>query len=127
MLRGSDQAANAFSEGSGYLTRTLSAKFREQYREWNTIARSNRERLEASLLPGIDEKIQAISDLQSIDYGQQLVKDFVRWDLMHYAAEDAYSELVEPRFYSCLIEVYEAGRFPCHWDEAWPDGQIWIL
>jgi hypothetical protein len=126
-LRGSALASDAFSEARGQLTRRLSAEFRKQYREWNTIARRNRELFETDLFPRVDEAIDAIPDLRSIEHGRDLVKDFVRWDVIHYAAEEAYSELVEPRFYSCLIEVYEAGRFPCNWNEVWPNGRIWVF
>lgn len=126
-LRGSDLASDAFSEARGRLTRRLSAEFRKEYREWNTISRSNRELFEIKLFPKVDELIGAIPDLQSIEHGRDLVKDFIRWDLIHYAAEQAYSELVEPQFYSRVIDVYEAGRFPCNWNEEWPNARIWVF
>ncbi|MEW4571171.1 hypothetical protein AB1L88_25145 [Tautonia sp. JC769] len=126
-LRGSEQASDAFSEARSRLTRRLSAEFRKEFREWNAISRRNRERFETDLFTKVDKVIDAIPELQSIEHGRELVKDFVRWDMIHYAAEQAYSELVEPSFYSCVIEVYEAGCFPCNWNEVWPNGRIWVF
>lgn len=126
-LRGSDLASNAFSEARGRLTRKLSAEFRKEYREWNSVAKRNRELFEAHVFPKIEEVIDAIADLRAIEHGQELVKDFVRWDLIHYSAEQVYSDFVCPEFYSCILEVYEAGRFPCGWNEAWPNGRIWLF
>lgn len=125
-LRGSDLAADAFQEASGRLTRRLSRDFRQQYRQWNIIARTNRGRLESDVFPGVDQRIEALPGLQAIPHGPDFVKDSVRWDLIHLAAEQAYAALDEPWFYTWLVQVYEAGRFPCHWDEAWPDGKLWV-
>jgi len=126
-LRGSDLAGDAFLEASNRLTHQLSAEFRKEYRQWNIIAGENRELLESHVLPSIDKAIDGFADLRTVEHGQELVKDCVRWDLIHYAAEQAYSGLVRPEFYSCLVEVYEAGRFPCYWDEVWPSGRIWVF
>lgn len=126
-VRGSVEASNAFLEGCGRLTRQLSSAFRTQYRQWNAIARDNRELMETQLFPEIDRRIRSISELPSINGGQQFVKDSVRWDLLHFAAEQAYSEFVSPAFYSTIVEVYEAGLFPCKWDRVWPRGTIWVF
>lgn len=126
-VRGSDLASDAFSEATGRLTRKLSSEFRKQYRQWNAIVGSYRASLETELFPRLDKLIDSIPELQAITHGPELMKDFTRWDLIHYATEQAYSELVPSQFYSSIIDVYAAGRFPCNWNEEWPNGLLWIF
>ncbi len=126
-LRGSDIASDAFSEASGLLTRKLSAEFRKEYGKWNDIARENRQLMEERLFARVDQRIGEISELEAIDAGPELVRASIRWDLLHFASEQAYSELVAPAFYSRILEIYEAGHFPCNWDKKWPNGKLWAL
>jgi len=105
----------------------LSAEFRNEYREWNNIARRIRQLFEVTLFPRIDAVIDVIPDLQSREQSATLIRESVRWDLLHYALEQAYSAVVDPSFYSTIVGVYECGRFPCNWDESWPDGIIWVF
>ncbi|KLU03486.1 hypothetical protein RISK_004490 [Rhodopirellula islandica] len=45
---------------------------------------------------------------------------------MHYVMEHVYADLIPPAFYTMVYDVYAAGHFPCHWDENWPDGRLWV-
>ena len=126
-LRSTPEAADAFSEGAGMLSRELSSRFRADYRNWNRVARMVRELLETEILPQVDLIITDSVGLTAIDEDGELVKRSVRWDLAHYAMEYAYSELVAPRFYTHVFEIYRLGHFPCHWNEQSPMGQLWVL
>lgn len=126
-LRGGDSASNAFCEGSGLLTRKLSAEFRKEYRQWNVIVRENRDLFDRELFPMFDDKVDAISELNDVDNGSQLIKLSFRWDAIHFAAEQAYARFVSPAFYSRIFDIYRAGHFPCNWNEQWPDGVFWIF
>ena len=98
-LRGRAATSDAFSEGRGMLTRDLSSRFRSDYRNWNRIAGRVREELEGKILPAVDAVVDANAAIARIESGSELVKRSVRWDLMHYAMEFAYSQLVSCRFY----------------------------
>lgn len=51
----------------------------------------------------------------------------LKWDLMNFLLEDAYSSLLqEPFFFDGLISVYEAGHMPCGWSGTWPAGKLVI-
>jgi hypothetical protein len=50
----------------------------------------------------------------------------VRWDLIHFGMEYAYSDLIPMQFYAIVFDTYKAGRFPCNWNEVWPHGRIWL-
>ncbi|MCE2004433.1 hypothetical protein [Enterobacter bugandensis] len=51
----------------------------------------------------------------------------LKWDLVNYLLEDAYSSLLrEPFFFNGLINVYEAGYMPCGWSGIWPAGKLVI-
>ena len=126
IMRGSDEASNAFSEARGRLTRRLSAEHRQAYRQWNVIARRARTVMELQLFPQIDARIDQIADLPSIEGGPQLVKDSVRWDFMCFIAEQTFSDFVAPSLYTFLIHVYANGFFPCGWNQVWPHGEVWV-
>jgi hypothetical protein len=82
--------------------------------------------LEEDIYPVVDLAIDSISELNAIEGGIHVLKDSVRWDLSHIVMEHVYSDLVPPRFYTLLFEVYESGHFPCGWDEVWPNGKLWV-
>jgi hypothetical protein len=125
--RGSIQASNAFLEGGGMLTRSLGSDFRSDYQKWNRIAYSFREGMEEQILPDIDALVDSTTEIAVEESGPHLIKNWIRWDLAHYCMERAYAELVKPRFYSEIFEVYREGHFPCDWNEVWPNGKLWIL
>ncbi|WP_236330769.1 hypothetical protein [Enterobacter quasihormaechei] len=51
----------------------------------------------------------------------------LKWDLVNYLLEDAYSSLLrEPFFFNGLINVYEASHMPCGWSGIWPAGKLVI-
>lgn len=126
-FRGSVAGSNAFLEASGRLTSTLSSNFRQEYRKWNSVIKSIDEKLNTEFISFLESRISGVAELSSIDWGPNFVKDTVVWDLVHYAAEQAYAEFVTPCFYTQIFKVYQDGRFPCHWDQVWPSGRFWVF
>lgn len=125
-LRGGDRASDAFNEAGNRLARLLSARFRKEARTWNAIAREIRGALEDYVFPSVDENIErTLSTLN--DEQRWLVKSSVRWDFVYFGLEQAFSNLVPPAVYTDLMMVYDAGHFPCNWDEVWPGGQFWVF
>ena len=53
----------------------------------------------------------------------------VQWCLLGALLEDAYKECNPPvRFFTDLLDIYEAGHFPCGWVEGkWAEGKLVVL
>jgi len=125
-LRGRVGTANAFQEAGAMLTRDLGIRFRTEYRNWNNIVRATKTLLEEEVFPVADAVIESLHEIQAIKFGAPLLKDSIRWDLISYVTEQVYSDLVPPGFYTAVLPLYQAGHFPCGWDEKWPDGILWL-
>lgn len=125
-IRGRNAASNAFLEGVNYLTKETGLYFRQENRLWNTFADEGREALETEIFPTVDAAIDGNAEITNTSVGADFLKGSIRWDLIHIILEHVYSDLVPPRFYALVFDVYRAGHFPCHWDEVWPNGKIWV-
>lgn len=126
-LRGSIEGSNAFLEARNRLTIELGTQHQKAYKQWNVLMGKYQLLMEKHLFPLLDARINSLLDLQLIEGGANLVKSSVLWDFYHFTAEQVYSELVDPGFFTYLIPIYEKGYFPCFWDEVWPGGLVWIL
>lgn len=118
-LRGKPDSENAFLEARGRLTVALSANHRDSYRKWNDIVRIARESIDDAIIPIVSAALPSRDDAE-------FVLSCVQWDAMNYVMEHVYRDLITPTFYTMLYDVYAAGHFPCHWDEVWPDGRLWV-
>ena len=118
-LRGKFDSENAFLEARGRLTVALSANHRDSYRKWNDFVRSARETIDDAIIPTVSAALPSQDDAE-------FILSCVQWDAMNYVMEHVYSDLIPPAFYTLLYDVYAAGHFPCHWDEVWPDGRLWV-
>ena len=108
------------------LTNIIGLQYRSEYRKWNTIAAEGREALEIEVFPTVDAVIDGNCEIANASVGVDFLKGSVRWDLIHIILEHVYSDLVPPRFYALVFDIYRAGHFPCHWDEVWPNGKLWV-
>ena len=124
--RGRNAASNAFLEGVNYLTKETGLHFRNENRLWNRFAAEGREALETEVFPRVDAVIDGNAEIANTSVGADFLKSTIRWDLIHIILEHVYSDLVPPRFYALVFDVYRAGHFPCHWDEVWPNGKLWV-
>jgi len=118
----SDAWTDAKLEASNALSAFLSRYHKAEDRKWNILAAASREFLknevEAHMLP--------------IAQAHKLTKVFlttVQWCLLGALLEDAYKECNPPvRFFTDLLDIYEAGHFPCGWVEGkWPEGKLVVL
>lgn len=93
------------------LTEHLHDNARAEYQQWNAVVRSAKRDVIGPLgrntwLPmlrrqRLNEKI--LANLQ--------------WDLLHVLLENAYRDIEgRPTFFLDLLDIYEAGHFPCGWE-----------
>lgn len=126
LMHDQDAASDAFTEARNSLTRQLGVNFKKEYRQWEDIVDVFSDSTEI-VFARVSERVNSMPDLLEIPSAAQLVVDWIGWDLVHYCLEQAYSNLVEPGFYSGIANVYEAGHFPCSWNEVWPNGKVWAF
>ena len=109
------QAQNALSA-------FLSQYHKTEDRQWNKIVMASQEFLKSD----VESKVLPFAEWHKLD------KNFyatVRWSLVGAIREDAYKECNPPvRFFTDLLDIYEAGHFPCGWVEGkWPEGKLVVL
>ena len=110
-------------EARNLFVASLSENCESELKHWNKITRSVRHYLNAEVLP---ELKVAHPDL---NLGDNFVGN-VQWNLLAAVMEDIYREcqLDSPRFFSELLNIYEAGHLPCGWiDGNWPIGKLIVL
>jgi hypothetical protein len=109
-------------EARNVLTEHLSYYHRERYRQWNIITGLGRDFLEEKIKP----KIVAVQTQHGQD---EAFSTTVNWDLLGAIMEDAYRDCDPPlRFFGELLDIYEAGHFPCGWKEGkWPLGKLVVF
>jgi hypothetical protein len=102
------------------LTRHLSDKAGGAYQQWNEMTVHAREWLKEKAMP-------LVSAYRLQHNLPPVFCDCVRWDLLSTIMEATYKKWNPPRFFGTLLEVYEAGHFPCGWEGDWPKGQLMIF
>ena len=130
-----NQASKACSQGrlsnvslvaQGELTSTLSANFPERDKKWNDLVQEiqgNVFALTELAIHGVPLKGKAMG----------AVREDISWNLLGWAMEIEFMDIVEPVFHSELGEWYKAGHFPCGWTgvvrEEWPqtDGTLMVF
>ncbi|WP_148241884.1 hypothetical protein [Enterobacter asburiae] len=102
----SDEWESATLEAGNEITGYLAKKHTNKYQCWNSLVTEAKKVVENDIILKITfpefEKSSMIENL--------------KWDLVNYLLEDAYSSLLQgPFFFDRLINVYEAGHMPCGW------------
>ncbi|KGR82244.1 hypothetical protein [Lysinibacillus odysseyi] len=109
---------HATLEARNELTAFLHNKYRNEYAQWNKIAKEVRAFIEK-------EVIQEVENYREKNELDQAFIDCVKWDIANAILESAYSKCNKrPTFFLELLKVYEAGNFPCGWDGKWPQGNV---
>jgi hypothetical protein len=62
-----------------------------------------------------------IADTQSKHEFNDEFADCVERDIRRICLENAFKKYNVPIFFHHLLEVYEAGLFPCGWEGGWPE------
>lgn len=111
---------NTTLEARNALTVFLHDKHRDQYLNWNHLAKEARGFLEEEIVP----KIELYKEKNNLD---NVFIDSVKWDVLNAIMEKSYKKhRNSPVFFSELLTVYESGNFPCGWDGEWPKGKLVI-
>jgi len=92
----------------------------ERYYEWNKIAEEARAFAQEEVVP----VVHGITSRMGID---ERVDREVFSDVVAICMEASYLDLRPPLFAMKLLEVYEAGHFPCGWIGVWPEGELVVL
>ena len=113
----SDESESSALEVGNEITGFLAKKHTNNYQYWNSLVKEAKKVVENDIIPKLifpeSEKSAMIKNL--------------KWDLVNFLLEDAYSSLLrEPFFFNGLINVYEAGHMPCGWSGTWPTGKLVI-
>lgn len=113
----SDEWESATLEAGNEITGFLARKHTNKYQCWNSLVKDAKKVVENDIIPKIT--------LPESEKGT--MTENLKWDLMNFLLEDAYSSLLqEPFFFDGLISVYEAGHMPCGWSGTWPAGKLVI-
>ena len=123
---GSIAIANAWEEGRALITVELGLNHKLEYRKWNDHVAMGHYQMEETVFAKADAVIDSMPEIAADDECVPFLKGQVRWDMVAAYMEQVYSHLVPPRFYTLLFEVYEAGHYPCGWNEVWPNGKLWV-
>ena len=113
----SDEWESATLEAGNEITGHLAKKHTIKYQYWNSLVKDAKKVVENDIIPKII--------FPECEKGPMTEK--LKWDLVNYLLEDAYSSLLqEPFFFDGLINAYEAGHMPCGWSGTWPAGKLVI-
>lgn len=113
----SDEWESSTLEAGNEITGFLAKKHTSKYQYWNSLVKDAKKVVENDIIPKI---IFPESEKGSMT-------ENLKWDLVNYLLEDAYSSLLhEPFAFEGLINVYEAGHMPCGWSGTWPAGKLVI-
>lgn len=102
------------------LTAYLATNYQNDYQDWNKITIQARDLIIKDIMP-------IISAFQQQQKLPTVFCDCVRWDLLAFVMESTYKRCNPPFFFTNLIEVYLAGRFPCGWKGEWPNGRLMVI
>jgi hypothetical protein len=106
-------------EAGNRLTVYLSKNYPNLYNQkWNEIVRSAKSSIIKEMLPALVEYTEKHL------LNSELIES-VKWDILSAVMEYVYKDYSkEHTFFLTLLEIYEAGNFPCGWIGTWPEGSL---
>jgi hypothetical protein len=108
-------------EAQNQLTLWLHLHAQQRYQNWNRL-------VETHNATTIDPVVAR--SLAPFRQTHNLSKEFIgcaTWDLRGALMEDSYRDTGHAVFFFHeLLEVYEAGHYPCGWVGQWPEGKLLI-
>jgi hypothetical protein len=111
---------DATLEAQNQLTLWLHVNAPEAYLGWNEHVR----RFKAEELAGLEPAWRAYQLERGLDDG---FLHSLQWNVLGALMANHYLPLGHTAFFFLeLLRVYEAGRFPCGWEGAWPRGRLVI-
>lgn len=117
-----DQWETAWLEAQNQLTLWLCQNALNDYRRWNEIVRSCKSTV---VTPSVDNVLKDFCQQHNVS---NTIISSVNWAILGAMMENEYLYTGHQAFFFFeLLEVYEAGHFPCGWDGAWPNGNLCVF
>lgn len=123
---GSVKMADCWMEGQNILTCELGWNHKLEYRKWNDHVYDARDAMEETVFAKSDRALDVAVNGVLGEEDREFLKRRVRFSIIAAYMECVYAHLVEPRLYALIFKIYEAGHFPCGWNEVWPNGKLWV-
>jgi hypothetical protein len=102
-------------------TEFLAYNFPDEDQQWNDLVHE----ADHFLYGPMQERVRSCLAQRGFTPVPKVVIDSVRWDIRSAIMEDAYRDLNPPRFFDKLLALYEAGHFPCGWENGkYPAGRL---
>jgi hypothetical protein len=108
-------------EAQNRLTLHLHIRRLDDYRRWNAIVQSAKERV---VLPLAERVWSPLAERLGFE---KVLVDCISWDVLGAIMEHEYNQPSGlPRFFLDILQVYRAGHFPCGWTGHWPRGTLLV-
>jgi hypothetical protein len=113
---------NAKLEAYNQLTGWLAENVPREFKNWNKLVK----KFKATVIhPVVEPQVLAVFRLQKID---ERIVTSVTYTTLGAVMENAYLHTGHKAFFFLeLLEIYEAGHFPCGWRGEWPAGQLLVF
>ena len=116
-----DQSEMARLEAQNQLTIWLARNARNDYQRWNDLVRACKSTV---ISPVVEPALREFCQAHGVD---DVIIPAVRWCILGALMENEYLHTGHTSFFFFeLLEVYEAGHFPCGWVGEWPQGELYI-
>jgi hypothetical protein len=117
-----DQWDGAELEAQNQLTVWLHMNARQDYQKWNDHVFDFKKNL---INPVVVPAVRAYCRQLGLD---DSVLHSVCWDVLGALMESHYLYTGHQAFFFLeLLELYEAGHFPCGWSGEWPKGEVYVF
>jgi hypothetical protein len=119
---GSDDWGAIELEAQNQLTVWLHWNAPQDYQRWNDLVVDFKDTI---LRPVIEPAVRDYSQRHGL--GDSVLHS-VYWDMLGALMENHYLHTGHQVFFFLeLLELYEAGHFPCGWTGQWPQGELHVL
>ena len=112
----SDEWDEILLDRRNQLSEYLDTSYSKEYQEWNKIVGKAKIDLEDSL-----KKIEEA--LVSMDMPKELLP-CISADLLFILIEAAFASYNPPKFFNCLLEIYQSGHIPIGWQGDSATGKL---
>jgi len=112
---------DATLEAQNRLTEFLFSCNTKQYGDWNYITKDAKTRI---ITPLVEQVWYPFSQSHGLD---KIFVDSVSWDILGAIMEFQYRKCSgHPVFFLPLLDIYQAGHFPCGWQGEFPRGRLMV-
>ncbi len=113
---------NVELDAQNQLTLWLHAHARTEYQKWNEIVLAHKA---VVLNPLIERDIATFQSRHGLEIA---LVHCVQWDILGALMENSYLRTGHKAFFFLeLLQMYEAGHFPCGWAGDWPHGSLRVF